>query len=103
MAHFKATPCADSVPRPGRTESLTNGTGRYGLVVRALPSLVLSRSGLASDPPWRSGALALYPASLCVKAGSPIHSRRVFLSLVCWMKMSCSGGRAGSAVCGLLK
>ena len=44
-----------------------------------------------------------YPASLCVTGGSPIHSRRVFFSLVCWMKMSCSAGRAGSDGCGDLK
>ena len=43
------------------------------------------------------------PASLCVTGDSPIHSRSVFFNLVCWMKMSCSGGSAGSAVWGLLK
>jgi hypothetical protein len=48
-------------------------------------------------------AAGAHPTSLCVTGDSPIHSRSVFLSLVCWMKMSCSGGSAGSAVCGLLK
>ena len=43
------------------------------------------------------------PASLWVTGASPIHTRNVFLSLVCWMKMSCSGGSAGSAVWGDLK
>ena len=39
------------------------------------------------------------PASEWVTAGSPIHSRRVFLSLVCWMNRSCSGSWS-FAVCG---
>src|SRR5690606_15299871 len=42
-------------------------------------------------------------ASEWVTGSSPIHSRRVFFSLICWMKMSCSGPTCSSVTCGDLK
>jgi hypothetical protein len=54
----------------------------------------------------RRGAVSTGSAAAgpeCVTGASPIHSRSVFFNLVCWMKMSCSAGNAGSAGCGDLK
>lgn len=68
----------------------------------------LRRSGLSSRVPVASircgpGLRPVgQPASLWVTGGSPIHSRRVFFSLVCWMNRSCSGS-AGPAAWGAFR
>ena len=94
--------------RAGRPSRRRRGA-RHG-TARAAPQAHDARTAPRPPPRVHTPAPALrravpgsQPASLWVTGSSPIHSRSVFFSLVCWMKMSCSGGSAASAVCGALK
>ena len=60
------------------------------------------RLSLLNDELSQRRIRAIYPASEWVTAVSPIHSRRVFFSLVCWMNRSASAGESPAA-CGALR
>lgn len=102
------TRCRRRVSSRRRRAAQLSGSVRLGLVGRG--RACGDRRSFRSEfrrtgrvPVMIDGARRHHPTSLWVTGDSPIHSRSVFLSLVCWMKTSCSGGSAGSAVCGLLK
>src|SRR5204863_395731 len=65
-------------------------------------ALVLGLAGIVIYPRGTNARLVSLDPATGNERWS-IHTRSVFLSLVCWMKMSCSGGSAASAVCGDLK